>query len=101
MLRAFRFLRGGVSGRVLGIATLVAVLFVAGCTTSGNGNAQFAVSTSSGQLATVVINSAYPQTTFAASNGTAPYTWTITSGALPTGMNLSSAGVLSGTPTAF
>lgn len=36
----------------------------------------------------------------AATGGTAPYTWSITSGALPTGMNLnSSTGAIGGTPT--
>mgnify|MGYP006204912001 CR=1 FL=1 len=33
------------------------------------------------------------------SGGTAPYTYTLQSGALPVGLSLSSAGVLSGTPT--
>ncbi|MCW0216887.1 MAG: putative Ig domain-containing protein, partial [Prosthecobacter sp.] len=37
--------------------------------------------------------------TLTASGGTGPYTWTQTSGTLPTGMSFSSAGVLSGTPT--
>jgi hypothetical protein len=37
--------------------------------------------------------------TFSATGGTAPYTWAVTSGALPTGMSLSSSGVLSGRPT--
>jgi len=97
MLSNFRFSRGGVS-RVLGISVLIATLFVVGCST--NGSAQFAVTTTSGQLATVVVNAAYPATTMAASNGTAPYTWAVTSGALPTGLTLSSGGVLSGTPTA-
>ena len=97
MLSKFRFGRGGVS-RVLGISFLIATLFVAGCST--NGSSQFAVMTTSGQLATVVVNAAYPSTTMAASNGTAPYTWAVTSGALPTGLTLSSGGVLSGTPTA-
>jgi len=32
--------------------------------------------------------------------GTAPYTFTITSGTLPAGLSMSSAGVISGTPTA-
>jgi hypothetical protein len=32
--------------------------------------------------------------------GTAPYTWSISSGALPAGLTLSTSGVLSGTPTA-
>jgi hypothetical protein len=34
-----------------------------------------------------------------ASGGTSPYTWSISSGTLPTGLALTSAGVLSGTPT--
>ncbi|PWK85924.1 outer membrane autotransporter protein [Fulvimonas soli] len=38
--------------------------------------------------------------TFAAGNGTAPYSYAISAGALPPGVTLSSAGVLSGTPTA-
>jgi hypothetical protein len=38
--------------------------------------------------------------TLAATGGTQPYTWTILSGSLPPGLSLSSAGVISGTPTA-
>ncbi|MBF9221174.1 putative Ig domain-containing protein [Hymenobacter ruricola] len=38
--------------------------------------------------------------TITASGGTAPYTYAITAGALPAGLTLTSAGVLSGTPTA-
>ena len=34
-----------------------------------------------------------------ASGGTAPYTWAITAGALPAGLTLSSAGLISGTPS--
>ncbi|WP_377162888.1 putative Ig domain-containing protein [Prosthecobacter fluviatilis] len=40
--------------------------------------------------------SAYSQT-LSASNGTAPYTWTVSSGALPGGLTLSSSGGISGT----
>ncbi|WP_192884079.1 putative Ig domain-containing protein [Xanthomonas campestris] len=43
--------------------------------------------------------SAYSQN-LSASGGTAPYTFTVTAGALPAGLTLSPAGVLSGTPTA-
>lgn len=38
--------------------------------------------------------------TITASNGTAPYGFTVTAGALPAGLALSTGGVLSGTPTA-
>ncbi len=38
--------------------------------------------------------------TLTAVGGTAPYTFAVTAGALPAGLSLSSAGVLSGTPTA-
>lgn len=41
---------------------------------------------------------AYSQT-LQATGGVAPYTWSTTSGTLPTGMSLSSSGVISGTPT--
>ena len=37
--------------------------------------------------------------TFFAANGTSPYTFAVTAGALPAGFTLTSAGVLSGTPT--
>jgi hypothetical protein len=36
----------------------------------------------------------------AAAGGTVPYTWSVASGALPGGLSISSAGVISGTPTA-
>ncbi len=41
---------------------------------------------------------AYSQT-LTASGSTAPYTWAVTAGSLPAGVSLSSAGVVSGTPT--
>jgi hypothetical protein len=37
--------------------------------------------------------------TLGASGGVAPYTWAVTSGALPTSLSLSAGGVISGTPT--
>ncbi|OYW97249.1 MAG: hypothetical protein B7Z15_23420, partial [Rhizobiales bacterium 32-66-8] len=49
-------------------------------------------------LPDATVGSAYSQT-FSATGGTASYTWAVTAGTLPTGLNLSSAGVLSGTPT--
>lgn len=56
------------------------------------------VITSPSSLVAGTANTLYPTTTFTAT-GTAPITWSITSGALPTGMSFSSGGVLSGTPT--
>jgi O-glycosyl hydrolase len=38
--------------------------------------------------------------TLLATGGTRPYAWSVSSGALPSGLTLSSAGVISGTPTA-
>jgi len=44
--------------------------------------------------------SVYTAQTLTATGGTAPYTFTVTVGVLPPGMTLSTAGTLSGTPTA-
>jgi subtilase family serine protease len=44
------------------------------------------------------VGTAYPQTAIAAVGGTAPYSFSVSSGALPAGLALSTAGVLSGTP---
>jgi len=59
------------------------------------------VTTLSGALpaGSVSAGGAYPSTTLAASGGTAPYTCLVTSGALPTGLNLSGSGTISGSPT--
>lgn len=46
-----------------------------------------------------LVNAAYSQT-FETSGGTAPYSYTVTSGTLPPGLSLTTGGVLSGTPTA-
>jgi hypothetical protein len=52
-----------------------------------------------GTLNATTLNNAFNQT-LAATGGIAPYTYALTSGSLPAGMNLSTGGVLSGTPTA-
>ncbi len=51
-------------------------------------------------LANGTVGAAYSGPLNAASGGTSPYTYAVTAGALPPGVSLSSAGVLSGTPTA-
>jgi len=54
--------------------------------------------TSPAALPSAVAGAAYSQT-LAASGGTPPYTWQVTSGAWPAGLSLSSSSVISGTPT--
>jgi hypothetical protein len=54
------------------------------------------VTTSS--LASGIVGSAY-QAQLAATGGAAPYTWSVASGALPTGIALTSSGAIQGTPT--
>ncbi len=47
------------------------------------------------------VSTVYATTTLAATGGVSPYTWSVTVGALPAGLTLSSAGAISGTPTAY
>lgn len=41
----------------------------------------------------------YPPVTLQAIGGTAPYSWAVTSGSEPTGMDVTTAGIVNGTPT--
>nr|WP_238148576.1 putative Ig domain-containing protein [Xanthomonas campestris] len=80
---------------------------------SGASNASIALATGAGtilnddvvvtvgpaSLPSATAGSAYSQN-LSASGGTAPYSFAVTAGALPAGLTLSAAGVLSGTPTA-
>jgi hypothetical protein len=54
--------------------------------------------TFNGSLPNPTLNVSYTQT-LQAKGGLAPYTYAITAGALPTGLSLSTGGVISGTPT--
>jgi hypothetical protein len=45
------------------------------------------------------VSNRYQVFAFAAAGGVAPYTWALSAGALPQGLNLSTTGVLSGIPT--
>jgi len=56
------------------------------------------LSPGAGALPGATAETPYTQT-FTANGGTSPYTYSLTAGALPAGLALSSAGVLSGTPT--
>jgi hypothetical protein len=61
--------------------------------------ATLAVTTTS--LPAGAATSPYPSTTLQAAGGVSPYTWALASGSsLPAGLNLSTTGVLSGTPAA-
>jgi hypothetical protein len=57
-----------------------------------------AITVTAPTLPTATQGAVYPNVAFQASNGVAPYSWSIILGALPTGMTLSSSGLLSGTP---
>ena len=57
------------------------------------------INVSPSTLGPMTINTAF-SSSLSATGGTAPYTFAITSGSLPTGLTLSSAGLISGTPTA-
>lgn len=57
------------------------------------------ITISTASLSSGVVGSAY-SSTLAATGGSGSYTWSLTSGSLPTGLNLSTAGAISGTPTA-
>jgi hypothetical protein len=55
--------------------------------------------TTTSPLPAATFGTAYSQT-LAASGGTPPFTWATTAGALPAGLLMNAAGVISGTPTA-
>ena len=69
------------------------------CASIVAGRAEAAVTVSPATLTNGTQNVAYSRT-LTASGGTAPYAYAVTSGAVPAGLTLSGAGVLSGTPTA-
>src|SRR5438477_5480409 len=65
-------------------------------TSGGGGGAALKVGTAS--LPNASQSVAYSQA-LTASGGTSPYSWSVSSGTLPTGLSLSSTGTISGTPT--
>jgi hypothetical protein len=89
---------GLATGVSAGSATISATLAgVTGSTTLTVQGVPLAITTAS--LATGTVSVAY-SATFAASGGTLPYAWSITSGGLPAGLTLNaSSGAISGTPT--
>ena len=71
---------------------LFLVAALVGCGTNGS------ITITTTTLPAATIGTAYSQT-LAATGGTTPYTWSVTSGTLPSGITLSTSGVISGTPT--
>ena len=69
-----------------------------GGSTGGGGTPTVTLTISPSFLANGSNGTSYTQT-FSATGGTSPYTWNLNSGTLPTGMSLSSSGILTGTPT--
>jgi hypothetical protein len=88
------------SGRALttalGAVTLSGGNSIGGCSAAGPGCPTITLSPATLPAGTVGV--AYSQT-IVGSGGTAPYTFTVVAGALPAGLSLTAAGVLSGTPT--
>ena len=78
------------------------IVTVGGAPSNGSslsiGGVPAALSITTSTLPSGTVGTAYNQT-LAASNGTTPYTWAVSAGTLPAGLSLSTAGVLSGTPT--
>ncbi|MBC7839243.1 MAG: PD40 domain-containing protein [Nitrospiraceae bacterium] len=86
------------------VLSIIALGFVlVGCPSSGGGGGgdstqAFAVSTTAADFG--VVGNAYTST-IGTTGGTAPFTWTLFGGVLPTGLSLNAGtGVVSGTPTA-
>ena len=88
---------------IASVLSIVALGFgLVGCPGSGGGGGSsasaFAVATTTADFG--VVDNAYTST-LAATGGTAPFTWTLFGGVLPTGLSLNpGTGVVSGTPTA-
>ena len=83
------------------LSIIALVCGLVGCPGGGGGggsSADFAVSTTAADFG--VVGNAYTST-LATTGGTAPFTWTLFGGTLPTGLSLDAGtGVVSGTPTA-
>ncbi|MDJ0754166.1 MAG: putative Ig domain-containing protein [Ardenticatenaceae bacterium] len=96
---------GDVNGDGVGDMLAVATQFDNGEANEGvailyYGSAAFEI-TNTSPLQTGIIGDSY-SASLTASGGNAPYTWSITSGSLPPGLNLNlSTGIISGTPTAI
>ena len=93
-------------GSIGTVNTTVKVADSSSSTQSATSNLSIKVSTAALAFTTTSLpmgsaGTPYPSTTLQGAGGVAPYTWSLASGShLPTGLNLSPAGILSGTPAA-
>ena len=90
---------GTVAATVTVTATSVKDTTKSATTSSITVNPALAITTPAGALAAGVTSTVYAGATIAGSGGTGTKTFTLASGALPTGLTLSAAGVITGTPT--
>lgn len=89
---------GVVTPLTTGSTTITATL--GGITGSTNASSQVAViAITTSSLPAALVNHAY-SATVAATGGVSPYTWSVATGSLPTGVSLAGTGQLTGTPTA-
>lgn len=84
------------------VAFLFSMAFLFGCgmagsSGSGNSNAS-GLTITTATLPDATIDQSYSGS-LQASGGTAPYSWSVSSGSLPTGLSLTTAGQITGTPT--
>jgi hypothetical protein len=101
---------GGILSGIPTAAALGVSGFTVQVTDSANGTATLVMSitiiagptiTTAPTLSSGTLGVAYGTVTLAASGGTPPYIWSITTGSLPAGLSLSAGtGIISGTPTA-
>jgi hypothetical protein len=81
------------------VLAALALVFVAGCGGGGGGTPPTPVTISTKTLTQGTVNTGF-SATLAATGGSGTYTWSVSSGTLPAGLTLSSAGLITGTPTA-
>lgn len=89
--------RGAVFALALALCTCMLLLGCGSSNSNSNPPGSSPLITTS-TLPAGVVNTAY-SATIAATGGTTPYSWSVTSGSLPAGLSLSSSGTISGTPT--
>jgi hypothetical protein len=98
---------GAISGTptAAGASSFVAQVTDSKSASASSGNLSIAVTGGMLQITTTTaptgtVGTAYPSFQLAATGGVPPYTWAVASGSsLPAGLSLSTAGVVSGTPT--